>query len=362
MTRINVTKSFLPPLEEYEAYLKRIWDNGWLTNQGPLLKEFEAETSKYLHVTNFHFVANGTLALQLALNALDITEGEVITTPFSFVATTSAILWERCTPVFVDIEPETFCIDPEKIEAAITDKTKAIMAVHVFGFPCNVEKIQKIAEKHNLKVIYDAAHTFGVESGGKSLLNHGDISICSFHATKLFHTVEGGCVITPHKSVSDKVELIKRFGFDGDDHSMLGINAKASEMHAAMGLVNLKHVDTIIGQRKKVAELYDAQLSDNITRPSIRVEKHNYGYYPVVFKDEATLKNVVNALEAEDIYPRRYFYPSLNRLPYIQDAQSCPIAEDITVRILCLPLYAELPPEDVERICNIVNRSEQHGK
>jgi dTDP-4-amino-4,6-dideoxygalactose transaminase len=197
--KIFVTKSFLPPINEYEKYLKLIWKSSQLTNQGPLLTELEEKLKKYLEVQYFHFMTNGTIALQLALNSLDITEGEVITTPFSYVATTSTILWERCTPVFVDINKETLCIDPEKIEAAITKKTRAIMAVHVFGYPCDVEKIEAIAKKHKLKVIYDGAHAFGCIYKNKSLLQFGDVSMCSFHATKLFHTIEGGCLITNNK-------------------------------------------------------------------------------------------------------------------------------------------------------------------
>src|SRR6185437_9557092 len=240
MKKIHVTKSFLPPLNEYQEYLSKIWKSGQLTNQGPLLKEFETKVADYLGVHNFHFVANGTLALQVAKRALDITEGEIITTPFTYVATTSAILWERCKPVFVDIEPNTFCIDADKIEAAITSKTKAILPVHVFGFPCDVEKIEAIAKKHKLKVIYDGAHAFGVKLKGRPLLSYGDIATCSFHATKLFHTIEGGCVIVnDDKNLSDRLELIKHFGHFGDDHYMLGINAKASEFQAAMGLSNL---------------------------------------------------------------------------------------------------------------------------
>jgi dTDP-4-amino-4,6-dideoxygalactose transaminase len=355
MHRINVTKSFLPPFEEYMAYVHRIWDNGQLTNQGPLLQELEEKVKAYLDVDDFHFVTNGTVALQLALNALGITEGEVITTPFSYVATTSAILWERCKPVFVDIEPNTFCIDASKIEAAITEKTKAIMAVHVFGFPCDIEKIQEIADRHNLKVIYDAAHAFGVEYKGKSLLDYGDISTCSFHATKLFHTIEGGGLVVRDEEISKKLELTKRFGHDGDTHLMLGINAKASELQAAMGLCNLEYVDLIIEQRKALVSLYEQLLAGAVQTPKLRAgTKHNYAYFPVVFADEKELFNVVGKMEKANVYPRRYFYPSLNTLPYIADTQICPVSEDISRRILCLPLYAGLEAAEVSRICELV--------
>ena len=355
MTRINVTKTFLPPIDEYETYLRRIWDAGQLTNQGPLLREFEAKVKGYLDIADFHFVGNGTIALQVALRAFDITEGEIITTPFSYVATTSTILWERCTPVFVDIEPNTFCIDADKIEAAITDKTRAILAVHVFGNPCAIEQIKEIADRHNLKVIYDAAHAFGVTYKGKSLLNYGDASTCSFHATKIFHTVEGGCVITNDKQVSDKVEMIKHFGHDGDDHYMLGINAKASELQAAMGLCNLKYVDEIITERKELTELYDQFLSKKFQKPiTDNNTKRNYSYYPIVFESETQLLEGIKRLNKTDIFPRRYFYPSLNNLPYVQGG-SCPISEDIASRIACLPLYAGLDKNVVEQIALTLN-------
>jgi dTDP-4-amino-4,6-dideoxygalactose transaminase len=355
MRRIYVTKTFLPPEEEYQKHLDKIWASGFITNQGPLLHEFQEAFKQHQQVENFHFVANGTLALQIALRALDITEGEVITTPFSYVATSSAILWEHCTPVYVDIRPDDFCIDASKIEAAITDKTKAIMPVHVFGNPCKVEEIDKIAQKHGLKVIYDAAHAFGVQYKGKPLFEHGDISISSFHATKLFHTIEGGGLVVRDKAVSDKVELIKRFGHEGDTHVMLGMNAKASEFHAAMGLCNLKYVDSLIRGRQKVSELYDSLLGSMrsaVGRNSDLV--YNYAYYPVLMRNEAYALDVITRLQNENIYPRRYFYPSLNKLPYIQNAYPCPISEDIANRILCLPLYADLDEHIVRKICEIV--------
>ena len=354
--KITVTKTFLPPLEEYELYVKKIWAQGQLTNQGPLLREFEEKASNYLGVKNFHFVANGTLALQLAINSLDITEGEIITTPFSYVATTSALLWERCSPVYVDIDADTLCINPNKIELAITDKTKAILAVHVFGNPCDVDAIDKIAKKYKLKVIYDAAHAFGVNYEGKSLLDRGDISICSFHATKPFHTIEGGCIITKDKSVSEKVELIKRFGHNYDEHYMLGINAKASEFNAAMGICNLHYIEEIIQIRKKVSNMYDEQITGKITK--IKISKqvdYNYAYYPIILSSEEELLKKKQLLEEKNIFPRRYFYPSLNTLPYLNSAQSCPISEKISKRILCLPLYESLEKKDIQSICETIN-------
>lgn len=357
MQRINVTKSFLPPLEEYERYLKEIWANDQLTNQGPLVRQLESELISYLGVENLHFVSNGTTALQLALRALDITEGEVITTPFTYVATTSSILWEHCTPVYVDINPQTLCIDVDKIEAAITPNTRAIMPVHVFGIPCDVEKIGAIAQKHNLKVIYDAAHAFGAEYKGKSLMDYGDIAIGSFHATKLFHTIEGGCLIVKDKSVSEKVELMKRFGHNGDEHFMLGINAKANEFQAAMGLCNLPYVERLMEKRGRVVAEYDRQLKDYVERPVWPSGmKVNNAYYPVLFQDEAQLLKVTAALTAKNIFPRRYFYPSLNKLPYVLNGASCAVAEQVAGRILCLPLYADLETQVITEIATTIEQ------
>lgn len=347
----------MPPIEEYEAYIKKIWDSSWLTNQGPLLQLFEKKINGYLGVKNFHLVSNGTSALQIALRALDITDGEVITTPFSYVATTSAILWERCRPVFVDIDPETLCIDPGKIEAAITQRTKAIMPVHVFGIPCDVEAIGAIAKKHNLKVIYDAAHAFGVEYNGRSLVDYGDISICSFHSTKLFHTIEGGGIVVADSAVNERVELIKRFGHNGDEHIQLGINAKASEFQAAMGLCNLKYIDQIIENRKQKMVLYDSLLQAKRPIPADPVHtRPNYAYYPIILEDEAQVLDIIKRLQQANIFPRRYFYPSLNTLPYLEDVQSCPMSENIASRIICLPLYFELEDTAIRTICEIINR------
>lgn len=355
--RINVTKTFTPPIEEYQEYLKGIWDRSYLTNQGPLLLEFQGKIEEYLGVKNFHFVTNGTLALQVALRALSITDGEVITTPFSYVATTSAILWEHCTPVYVDIEPETYNIDASKIEAAITKDTKAILAVHVFGNPCDIEAIDVIAKKHNLKVIYDAAHAFGVQYEGKSIFSYGDISITSFHSTKLFHTIEGGGVFVNDDSVNKVVELTKRFGHHHDDHYMIGTNAKASEFQAAMGLCNLKYIDDIIAKRKDIYNQYNELLSKkHFTLPVIQNDTvYNFAYYPVVFESEDKLLKTFEQLNAENIFPRRYFFPSLNSIPYVNSTIACPVSEDISLRIACLPLYVGLEQDDIRRIAKRLN-------
>lgn len=357
MKRINVTQGHLPPLEEYKAYLEGIWSRIQLTNQGPLLKELEEKIGDYLGVPYPHFVNNGTMALQLALKALDITKGEVITTPFSYVATTSAILWERCTPVYVDIDPDTLTIDPTKIEAAITKDTKAIIAVHVFGNPCDIDAINTIAQKHNLKVIYDAAQAFGTKYKGASLLDAGDISICSFHVTKVFHTVEGGCLIVKDEAVGDRVELIKRFGHNGDNHLMPGINAKINELQAAMGLANLVYIERALEERAQLSALYDELIDDQIVRPRLLPNtESNHAYYPIIFASEERLLEVMGRLNEKNIFPRRYFYPSLNTLPYLKVKQSCPVSEDIAKRVLCLPLYPGLKEKIVRLIADIVNK------
>ena len=280
--KIFVTHPFLPPKEEFLNKVSEIFDAGILTNQGPQVAALEQTLKSFLGVDNFHYVTNGTVALQLALKALGIEDGEIITTPFSYVATTSSILWERCKPVFVDIEPDNFTLDPAKIEAAITAETKAIMPVHVFGYACDVDAIQKIADKHGLKLIYDSAHAFGSVYNGKALATYGDVSTLSFHATKLFHTIEGGACVVRDKAVSDRLELIKRFGHEKDTHIRLGINAKQDEFNAAMGLVNFKHLKEIIATRKHICELYDRMLNGRLRRPEKQTDlEYNYAYYPL---------------------------------------------------------------------------------
>jgi dTDP-4-amino-4,6-dideoxygalactose transaminase len=359
MNRISVTKSFLPPLLEYNEYLKEIWHNQSLTNQGPLLKKFEEKINDFLRVKNSHFLTNGTIALQIALKALGIESGDIITTPFSYVATVSSILWERCSPIFVDIEPDNFTINVTKIEEKITSNTKAIMAVHVFGYACDVEGIERIAKKYNLKVIYDGAHAFGSKYHGKSLLEYGDISTCSFHATKLLHTIEGGLCIVRDDNISEKLELIKRFGHDGDDHMCLGINAKASEFQAAMGLCNIKYIDEIIARRKKISELYDEILDGYVQIPKKqKALEYNYAYYPILLKRESDLLKVLEKLRLINIFPRRYFYPALNSISYVNaKADNLEIVNDIASRILCLPLYFDLKEEEVYTISKVIKDS-----
>ena len=355
---INVTKTYLPPLEEYEQYLRGIWERNYLTNNGPLLKELEQSLKDYLGVKYLFMVSNGTIALQIAIRALDL-HGEIITTPFSYVATTSSIVWEGCTPVFVDIDPDTLCLDPDLIENAVTENTVAIMPTHVYGIPCDVERIQAVADRCGLKVIYDAAHTFGVQYKGASLLNFGDCSTLSFHATKLFHTVEGGALVTSDEEVAHRIEYIRNFGHKGqEDFWGLGINGKNSEMHAAMGLAVLPHVADLIERRMQICDLYDSLLEPlSISRPVIPEHTiYNYSYYPVLFESESILEIVVNALHEKEIYPRRYFYPSLNTLPYVQKTTDL-IAEEISTRVLCLPLCHDLDHADVRNIVEIISRN-----
>ena len=353
---IPVTKPFLPPREEYNKYLNDIWDRQWLTNNGPLVNELETRLKQYLHVSNLLFVANGTIALQMAIKALDL-KGEIITTPFSYVATTSTIVWENCTPVFVDIDPLTFNIDASQIEAAITEKTSAIMATHVFGNACNIDMIQAIASKHKLKVIYDAAHCFGSLYNGKSVFEYGDISTCSFHATKIFHTIEGGAVFTPQPDISDRMGLLRNFGhtspvtFDG-----IGVNAKNSEFHAAMGLCCIEHMDEIFKMRKKQWQHYKSALQESNKLQLLTITKgcdFNCAYFPVVFESEEVLQKVTAALNLQYVQPRRYFYPSLNTLDYVNN-NSCPQSESIAKRVLCLPIYHTLRKEDQDMITKVI--------
>ncbi len=356
---INVTKAFLPDREEYIRYIHQIWDNVQLTNNGPLLQKLEEQLKEYLGVNQLYYCGNGTIVLQIALKALDIKK-EVITTPFSYCATTNSILWESCTPVFVDIDPENFNIDPNLIEAAITPDTQAIMATHVYGNPCAVEAIEEIARKHTLWVIYDSAHAFGVKLNGRSLLSFGDLSTCSFHATKVFHTVEGGAIISNHPELHEKLQLLRAFGHRGDEeYKFAGINGKNSEFHAAMGLCNLPHVTNIIAERKLIFDSYDELLNwEHLEKPRINPEiEYNYAYYPVLFPSEAIMRRVQEALGEQQIFPRRYFYPSLNTLPFMPRQYSCPVSEDIAARVLSLPLYLGLAPEEIVHICQIINKN-----
>jgi dTDP-4-amino-4,6-dideoxygalactose transaminase len=352
---INVTKTFLPPQTEYQAILKKAWDLNWITNRGVLVQKLEEKLKDYLQVPNIIATTNGTLPLQIAIKALGL-KGEIITTPFSYVATTSSIVWEGCTPVFVDIHPEYLTIDETKIEAAITSSTTAILATYVFGNPCDVEAIESIAKRHELKVIYDAAHCFGVTYKGQSIFNYGDVSTCSFHATKLFHTGEGGALFTNSREIHDILFYHHNFGHKGkEDFQGIGINAKMSEPQAAMGLAILPYMKSILESRKTLVNAYIETLKNSsIQLLKIRPETQwNYSYFPVIFSNESQLLKVKTALETSNIFPRRYFYPSLNTLPYVEGT-SCPISEHISKCILCLPLFVDLSLENLHVICSII--------
>ena len=353
---INVTKTFLPPIEEYNKHLQRAWDNQWLTNRGELVIELEDILKSYLSVNNIIATNNGTIPLQIALKLLG-NRGEIITTPFSYVATTAAIVWEHCTPVFVDIHPKYLTIDESKIEAAITPKTTAILATHVFGNPCHVEAIEAIAKKHQLKVIYDAAHAFGVVYKSNSIFEYGNISTCSFHATKLFHTGEGGAMFTKDAELFHQLFYSHNFGHNGPlAFHGLGLNGKMSELQAAMGLAVLPYMEMILAERKKIVDYYNQNL-DFSKLQALKIRENtdwNYGYYPIIFQSEEQLLKVETALNKHQIIPRRYFYPSLNKLPYII-APRMEISEQISSCILCLPLYVGLSENDLKMITQIIN-------
>lgn len=355
---INVTQSFLPPIEEYSQILQRAWDSKWITNRGELVLELEEKLKKYLGINFLTITTNGTLPLQIAIKTLEL-KGEIITTPFSYIASSSCIYWENCKPVYVDIHPEFLTIDETKIEEKITEKTTAILATHVFGNPCHVEAIERVAKKHQLKVIYDAAHCFGVKYNGESIFNYGDVSTCSFHATKIFHTGEGGCMVTNNPELHEKLFFHHNFGHNGPEafHG-LGINAKTSELQAAMGLAVFNHLEEIFEGRKKAVEAYDKFLDfSKISKIKIRENTEwNYHYYPVIFNSEEDLLRVRKVLNEEGIFPRRYFYPSLNTVEYLSGGEA-PISESISKRIVCLPLYADLQPEIVEKISKIINQN-----
>jgi len=357
---ISVTKSFLPPISEYFVQIQRAFDNIWLTNRGELVNELEGKLYNYLKLvdTKILCMSNGTIPLQIAIKLLG-KGGEIITTPFSYVATTAAIVWENCVPVFVDIHPEFLTIDESLIEAAITEKTTCILATHVFGNPCNVEEIERIALKHNLKVIYDAAHCFGVEYKGKSIFEFGDISTCSFHATKIFHTGEGGAIFTKDIELYNKCFYSHNFGHNGPfDFFEVGVNGKISELQAAMGLAVLPHMNYILEERKKIVNTYN-NLIDFSKVQALKIFKNtkwNYSYYPIILKNEETLLKVIKELNDENIYPRRYFYPSLNKLDYIVYSKM-KISENISMKIICLPLYPGIKEVELNTIISIINNN-----
>ncbi|GAB3921098.1 DegT/DnrJ/EryC1/StrS family aminotransferase [Mucilaginibacter myungsuensis] len=349
-------------MSEYVKYLDGIWERGWLTNNGPLVNDLELRLKSYLNISHLLYVNNGTIALQLAIKALGLT-GEIITTPFSYVATTSSIVWEGCEAVFVDIEPDSYNIDPTKIEAAITDKTTGIIATHVYGNPCDIDAIDAIAKKHNLKVIYDAAHCFGTTYKGRSVFDHGNVSTTSFHTTKIYHTVEGGAVFAKDPDVLRTMAYMRNFGHDGRvDYFGVGINGKNSEFHAAFGLVNLDHIDEIMSRRKGQYARYTEKLRQHkgIQLTINKDADFNCAYFPLYFESEALLLKSINELQEQYVVPRRYFYPSLSVLPYVKKCDT-PISDEVSSRILCLPLYHKLQDEEIDMICRILLRVQQYN-
>jgi dTDP-4-amino-4,6-dideoxygalactose transaminase len=355
---IPVTKPFLPPKEEYDIFLQGIWQRNILTNRGPLALELEEKLQEYLGVDNLLLLSNGTIAIQIALKALGVTK-QVITTPFSYIATTSSIVWEGCEPVFADIDPDTLNIDPVKIEELITPNTRAILATHCFGNSCDIDAIEKVARQHSLKVIYDAAHCFGTLYKGKSVFNYGDVSTTSFHATKLFHTIEGGAVFAKDTGLIRRMAYMRNFGHDGPEKfNGVGINGKNSEMHAAMGLCNLKYVDEILSTRKKQSLYYD-ELLKSLCIQGLKVQDgciFNYAYYPIVFETEKITLEAKAALEKDEIFPRRYFYPSLSTLNYVK-RNPTPLSDSISSRILCLPLFHDMGAGDQQLIASVIRET-----
>lgn len=363
--QITVTSPLLPDLEEFNALLKEIWDSKWVTNNGSFHKQLERELAEYLKVPYISLFTNGTLPLLTALQALHIT-GEVITTPYSFVATTHSIWWNGCKPVFVDIDPATGNIDPDAIEAAITNKTTAIMPVHVYGKPCDTKRIQEIADKYGLKVIYDAAHAFGVEVNGESILNAGDMSTLSFHATKVYNTLEGGALVMHDEATKKRVDYLKNFGFAGETEVVApGINSKVDEVRAAYGILNLRQVDAAIEARHQVAIKYREALRpvEGITfmddMPGV---KHNYSYFPLFVDAEKygmTRDELYEKMKAHNVLGRRYFYPLISTFTIYKGYESAnpknlPKAHKMADSVICLPMHHELSAEDIDRVLELI--------
>lgn len=357
---IYVTKTYLPELADYQELLAGIWERNYVTNNGPLLQQLENSLRARLAVPHFSYVSNGTTALQLMLRALRVS-GSVITTPYSYVATTNAILWEGLRPVFADIDPNTLCIDPAAVRAAIRPDTTAILATHVYGYPCDHTALQAIANKYGLLLLYDAAHAFDVQLDGVEIGSFGDAAAYSFHATKYFHTIEGGGVVMHYPEAADRVDLFRAFGHRERDYQKVGINGKNSELHAGIGLLNLPLLPEIRRLRRALHEHYANLLEGSGIRwlsphryPGL---DYNYAYFPVLFADEAQRERCVQALESEAIFPRRYFEPSLNTLPFLEEIQACPVSESVARRVLCLPFYHQLSHQDAERIVAILHKT-----
>ena len=363
MTPVFVTRPSLPPLDEYVELLRDIWDRRWLTNGGRCHVELEDALARYLGVSSVSLFCNGTTALQVGLQALGVT-GEVITTPFSFPATAHVLLWDHCTPVFCDVDPLTGNLDPSRVASLITPRTTAILPVHVYGTPCDVEGLQSVADEHGLKLFYDAAHAFGVRIGGRSVLEFGDLAMVSLHATKVFNTAEGGFLVAGDPALKTRIDLLKNFGFvDETTITEAGINGKMNELQAAMGLVQLRHVDEDLMRRRSIAELYERELAG---LPGVRTLREpdgvtgNWGYFPI-FVDETrypvSRDRLYEKLKHEGFHCRRYFYPLISELPmyaHLPSAANLPVAELLSRQVICLPIYPGLEPEEVVRVCDVV--------
>lgn len=360
---VPVTMPSLPPLEEYMEALRPAWASGILTHNGPLVRELESRLKSRFKIQHLVAMTSGTVALQLAMRALDLL-GEVITTPFSWIATCSAIKWERCTPVFADVDEDSFNIDPEQIESRITPRTSAIMPVHVFSNPCDIETIGEIARRNNLRVIYDAAHAFGVTYRQKSILEYGDISATSFHATKLFNTGEGGACVTTNAELASRLQRLRFFGHD-DRRSIVddGLNGKMTEIHAALGLANLPELQAVLDRRREIYLQYREELSSIgwLQFQKIHEDCNNFSYMPVVFDSEARLEKVVAALQTQRIHARRYFRPSLNTVEAVGPNQPCPVSESLSARILCLPSFHQLAQTTISRVCDAIRALDSAG-
>ena len=355
---INVTKTYLPNKAKYQKYVDEIFENGWITNNGPMVKKLEERLAKYLGVKNIILVSNGTVALEIAYRTLEL-KGFAITTPFSFVATTSSLVTNGILPIFADIDPNTLNLNPENIEKLITPNTSVIVPVHVFGNGCEVEVIENIAKKHDLKVVYDAAHAFDVKFKGQSILKYGDISTLSFHATKLFHTIEGGALIINDDSLVDRARYLINFGIENAESiPHLGTNAKMNEFEAAMGLCMLDEIENIISKRKAVYNIYESELQNVVQfQEQNEHSSQNYSYFPIVLQNEEQLKKIEKVLNEKQIFPRRYFYPSLDTLTYIEPKQMCEISRDISTKILCLPMYPDLEKDTQVKIIDIIKKN-----
>lgn len=352
---INVTRAYLPDKEKLFRYIDKIYESAWLTNNGQFCQELEARLKEHLGVRNLILVSNGTLALQVAYKALGLS-GSAVTTPFSFVATASSLLWEGIKPIFADIDPETWNLDPKNIESAIQSDTTAIVPVHVFGNPCEVEEIDKIAKRRGLKIVYDGAHAFGVKYKGESVLNWGDAITLSFHATKLFHTIEGGAIITSDDDLAKKIRLLINFGISGPESiECVGINCKMNEFQAAMGLCVLDEMDLIEQTRRESWDYYKENIpSSFIGQKWNDLATQNFHYFPMLFKDQSEVIEKRMLLNKQDIFPRRYFYPSLANLNFLNPSLNMSNSSEISQRILCLPLYSGLEKHDQTRVVEII--------